>query len=212
MLDLLRSGAVVALVGDAGTPLLADPGERLVRASVEAGFRVSALPGAQALLPALTASGLPVTPFHFEGFLPRRPSERAACLEKLADEEATVVLYESPDRLVATLADLAVRLGDRQAVVARELTKLHETYHRGTFSSLEAAFTSTPPKGECVIIIAGKRREKVKTGVDAWVAERLEAGRSPAEIRREAPERGFTKNAAYRLALERRGRSREPRT
>ena len=206
VLDLLRSEAVVAVVGDAGTPLLADPGERLVEAAAKGGLSVVALPGAQALLPALTASGLPVTPFHFEGFLPRRPRGRSGRLSELASLPATIVVYESPERLVDTLEAARREMGDRRAVVAREISKLHETYHRGTLGSLLAEFEGAPPKGECVLIIEGlpagvAGEEEKRREMSQWVKRKILAGESPARIRKEASAAGYSKNAAYRLAI-----------
>lgn len=146
----------VALVSDAGTPGISDPGAVLIRAAIEAGFPVVALPGPSSILPALLVSGLPVGAFHFAGFLPRRSGERAAALRQAAACGATIVCFEAPHRLLDFLQDARRVLGDRQAAVARELTKVHEEVVRGRLSELHAHFLRTPPRGECVVVIAGQ--------------------------------------------------------
>lgn len=154
VLDQLKNGKRLALICDAGTPGVSDPGSVLVRAALEAGYRVEALPGATALIMALTLSGLPTDRFVFEGFLPHKKG-RQTRLRTLATEPRTIVLYESPHRLLKTLTELREALGDRQAAVARELTKIYEEVKRGTLSELAEAFTTTAPRGEFVLIIAG---------------------------------------------------------
>ncbi len=131
LVERLRSGDDVALVSDAGTPLVSDPGYRLVRAAIDAGIAVTSLPGASAVTTALAASGLPPHPFRFIGFLPRAAAARRAALEGLRDEEATLVAFEAPRRLLAALRDAHAGLGDREACLARNLTKPHERYQRG---------------------------------------------------------------------------------
>ena len=140
VLEVLASGSSVALVSDAGTPLVSDPGERLVAAAIEAGHAVVPVPGPSAVLSALVASGLPAAPFLFLGFLPRRSGEREALLARIRDRTETIVLFESPRRLAATLRRLADALGDRPACVARELTKLHEEVARGSLQELAERF------------------------------------------------------------------------
>ncbi len=140
VLEALASGSSVALVSDAGTPLVSDPGERLVAAVIQAGHAVVPIPGPSAVLSALVASGLPAAPFLFLGFLPRRSGEREALLARIRDRTETVVLFESPRRLAATLRRLADTLGDRPACVARELTKLHEEVARGSLQELAERF------------------------------------------------------------------------
>lgn len=146
----------VALVSDAGTPGISDPGGVLIRAAIEAGFPVVALPGPSSILPALLVSGLPAGSFHFAGFLPRRPGERAAALRQAAACGATIVCFEAPHRLLDMLQDACRVLGDRHAAVARELTKLHEEVVRGRLSELHEHFLRNPPRGECVVVIAGQ--------------------------------------------------------
>ena len=152
----LKEGANIALVSDAGTPGISDPGFLLSRECRREGLEVQCLPGATALIPALVSSGLPCDRFVFEGFLPPKKG-RATRLSQLSEEQKTVIIYESPKRLDRTLRQLCENFGaDRQAAVAREISKLHETTHKGTLGELSAYFTEHPAKGEIVIIIEGK--------------------------------------------------------
>jgi 16S rRNA (cytidine1402-2'-O)-methyltransferase len=152
----LHAGHDVAVVTDAGMPSISDPGYRLVAACVEAGIAVDVVPGPSAALAALVVSGLPTDRFVFEGFLPRSGRDRAARLQAMEDEPRTIVLFESPRRTAATLADLASRLGaDRRAVVARELTKLHQEVLRGTVGELALSLTGRELKGEVVLVLEG---------------------------------------------------------
>jgi 16S rRNA (cytidine1402-2'-O)-methyltransferase len=151
----LAEGARVALVSDAGTPLVSDPGYRLVRAAQAAGHPVTAAPGASAVLAALAVAGLPTDRFFFEGFLPPKETARRTRIAALARIPATLVLFETGPRLAAALADLAAGLGEREAAVCRELTKLHEEVRRGTLAELADAYRSLPePRGEIVIVTA----------------------------------------------------------
>ena len=157
----LRAGKIIALVSDAGTPLLSDPGFQLVRAAAAAGIEVRALPGASALTAALSIAGLPTDRFVFEGFLPARAQERRAALAQLASEPRTVVFFEAPHRIVATLQELALLFGaERRAVMARELTKLHETVYRGALGELALAAAADPnmARGEITLVIEGAKR------------------------------------------------------
>lgn len=152
----LDEGRTVALVSDAGTPLVSDPGYLLVREAAARGVRVEPLPGASALLAALVASALPPQPFTFLGFPPPKPGKRRNFYRRWADLDHTLVLYESPHRVVASLADARAELGDRPAAVCRELTKLHEEVLRGPLSELAAELASRPAvKGEIVLVIGG---------------------------------------------------------
>lgn len=157
LLAALADGKTVALVSDAGTPLVSDPGFVLVRAAVEQGAAVEAIPGPSALLAALVASGLPPLPFTFAGFAPQKLGKRRTFFARLAALEHTVVFYESPHRLGASLADAAAAFGDRLAIVARELTKLHEEVRRGTLTELAAAFADEKPRGEIVVVVGPAR-------------------------------------------------------
>lgn len=156
ILDRIGKGQSVALVSDAGTPLISDPGYRLVAAALDAGLMVTTLPGASALLAALTVAGLPTDRFFFAGFLPPKKTARRKNLSKLAEIPATLVFYESPKRLIASLDDMAAALGaSREAVVCRELTKLHEELVRGSFEELSAEFAGRDRvRGEIVIVVA----------------------------------------------------------
>lgn len=154
LLQRLREGACMALVSDAGTPLISDPGYRLVRACQEEGLAVTALPGASALLAALVLAGLPTDRFLFAGFPPRQAGKRIEMIRELASVRATLILYEAPFRLAATLADLAAVLGEREAVVARELTKRYEEVRRGQLPVLARYYADTAsPRGEIVVLI-----------------------------------------------------------
>lgn len=154
---ILEGGQDVALVSDAGTPGISDPGARLIASAIGAGLRVVPLPGATAMVPALVASGLPTDSVLFEGFLPHKKG-RQTMLQRLAGVESTIVLYESPHRIVKALAELASHLGaDRPAVLCRELTKLHEEINRGTLAELHADYAGrTSIKGEFVIVVGGR--------------------------------------------------------
>ena len=202
----LRAGEDVALVSDAGTPLLSDPGARLVQAAIEAGAPVVPVPGASALLGALVAAGLPADRFTFYGFLPRKGKERAATLAELAALSHTAVLYEAPNRVAETLADLArVGGGERPAAVARELTKQFEEVRRGTVGELAAYYESSPPRGEVVIVVGGGSpeagasedtlRERASALLSAGTTVRDVAARLTAEL-------GASRNVAYRIARE----------
>ncbi|MDD2327331.1 MAG: 16S rRNA (cytidine(1402)-2'-O)-methyltransferase [bacterium] len=156
LVDRLRAGEQIALVSDAGTPSISDPGFLLVRACVEAGVGVECLPGATAFVPALVESGLPSDRFCFEGFLPQKKG-RQTRLRQLTEEHRTMIFYESPYRVVKTLAQLAEYLGgDRLASVSREISKLYAETVRGTLESLISRFTEQEPRGEFVIVVAGK--------------------------------------------------------
>ena len=156
IIRLLKQGAIMALVSDAGTPGISDPGFMLVRACIEENIKVECLPGPTAFVPALVASGFPCDRFVFEGFLPLKKG-RQTKFKELAMETKTIVLYESPHRLVKTLEQIAAFLGmERNVCVVRELSKVFETYHRGTATELKNYFEHTAPKGEIVIVIEGK--------------------------------------------------------
>lgn len=162
LIERIRSLGVVALVSDAGTPGVSDPGFLLVRAAIEAGIDVECLPGATALIPALVASGLPMDRFVFEGFLPMKKG-RHTRLTALQSEERTIILYESPHKLLKTLTQLREYLGERQVAVCRELSKLYEEVRRGTLSEVIDHFTHTAPRGEFVLVIAGAELRKERS-------------------------------------------------
>jgi 16S rRNA (cytidine1402-2'-O)-methyltransferase len=198
----LQHGETGALVSDAGTPLLSDPGYRIVRAAVEAGVRIEAIPGPSALLAGLVVSGLPTDRFHFGGFLPPKQGQRIRVLESLRDEAATLIFYEAPHRILESLEDIAATLGEREVVVARELTKFHEEVLRGTPAEIRAALESRESiRGEFVVLIARATapshddtppEEAVEALVRAGV-NRMDAMKTVAR------QRGLSKRDVYRL-------------
>jgi len=204
-LAVLARGADVALVSDAGTPLVSDPGERLVRAALAAGHTVCAVPGPSAVLAALVASGLASGGFSFVGFPPRRAGERGALFASLRDRAETLVLFESPRRLAATLRELSDALGARRACVARELTKLHEELARGTLEELAARFAAGA-RGEVTLVVEGAPARGAAAEsevVDAAIRARAAAGGSASEIARDvARATGAPRSAVYRRVLE----------
>jgi len=201
LVERLRAGEDIALITDAGTPLISDPGQRLVRAAIEAGVQVIPIPGASALLAALVASGLPAERFTFFGFLPRKGRERGQTLDEIAASPHTAVLYEAPSRVSGSLRELADRARDRSAVVARELTKQYEELRRGTLESLSAYYTETPPRGEVVILIAGAPPSAPDENVLHDEARALRArGLSVRDVAAELAKRGAPRNLAYRIA------------
>lgn len=160
IVERLKGGQTVALISDAGTPGISDPGFFLVREAVAAGIEVQTLPGATAFVPALVSSGLPCERFCFEGFLPQKKG-RATRIESLKEETRTMVFYESPHRLLKTLQQFSEAFGEeRQASVAREISKIHEEHVRGTLKELVEHFTQTPARGEIVIVVAGMTPQK----------------------------------------------------
>jgi 16S rRNA (cytidine1402-2'-O)-methyltransferase len=167
LLHRLGQGAALALVCDAGTPLVSDPGFKLVRAALAAGHAVTALPGPSALLAALTVAGLPTDQFFFAGFLPPKQVARRARISELARIPATLVLYETGPRLAAALADLAAGLGRREAAICRELTKLHEDIHRGDLAVLAQGYAAAEVRGEIAIVIAPPLGEERPSAEDA---------------------------------------------
>ena len=201
----LVAGESFALVSDAGTPLLSDPGARLVRAAIDAEVQVSPVPGASALLAALVASGLGIDRFTFFGFLARKAGERKTMIDEVVRMPHAVVLYESPNRVADSLAELArAGAGERATVVARELTKQFEELRRGTVAALAAYYESTPPRGEVVIVIAGQKAAEIgEAELRARASELRAAGHSARDIAAMlTAELGAPRNLAYRLAHE----------
>lgn len=201
----LQSGESIALISDAGTPLLSDPGARLVRAAIDADISVIPIPGASALLSALVASGLLVDRFSFYGFLSRKGRERTQAVAEIVRSPLPVVLYESSNRVAETLNDLSVAgAGDRQVVIARELTKKFEEFRRGTVASLSAAFAETELRGEVVMIVAGAETVELDEETLREKVRVLKSGGASARdiIDRLTGELGVARNLAYRLAHE----------
>lgn len=162
LINKLLEGQNIALITDAGTPAISDPGEELVRMAYEAGITVTSLPGCCACVTALTLSGLPTRRFCFEAFLPADKKERKSILEELASETRTIIIYEAPHRLLKTLNELLEALGNRRLTVCRELTKKHETAFLTTLVESIEYYTANEPKGECVLVLEGKSREAIK--------------------------------------------------
>jgi 16S rRNA (cytidine1402-2'-O)-methyltransferase len=210
VVEMLREGRDVALVTDAGTPLLSDPGARIVREVVEAGFEVVPVPGASALLAALVASGIPAERFTFYGFIPRKGGRRTELLDEIAALPYAAVLYESPHRTAELLRDLAAAAGpERRVAVARELTKLHEEFFRGTAEEAAARFEEREPRGEIVVVVEGRPEDaEAEAETDALAARSvaqvlLGQGMSPSAVAKELRRRlGIARNAAYELAQE----------
>jgi len=214
LLKQLNSGADVAIVSDAGTPGISDPGFRLARLAIEKEVRVVPVPGASALIAALVASGLPTDEFFFGGFLPARSGARRARLNELRSIPATLIFYEGPHRIAATLKDAHEILGEREAVVARELTKMHEEIARGRLSELAARFSAgESARGEMVLLIdrAVIEDENMKAqpvvGIVALVTKFENEGLDHrAALKKAARELGLTRDEAYRRLVSERGK------
>jgi len=162
LVEKLQEGRNIALITDAGTPGISDPGEELVKMCYEAGIEVTSLPGAAACITALTLSGLSTRRFAFEAFLPTDKKEKQAVLKELEGETRTIILYEAPHRLVRTLRELLDSLGNRRITICRELTKKHETAFQTTLNEAVSYYEINEPKGECVLVLEGKSREEIK--------------------------------------------------
>jgi 16S rRNA (cytidine1402-2'-O)-methyltransferase len=199
LLERLARGESIALVSDAGTPLLSDPGARLVSAALDAGFEVTAVPGPSAILTALVSSGLPVQPFTFLGFPPRKGTARRRWLETAAAAPGTLVLFESPQRVRDTLRHLHEALGPRRVAVARELTKRFEEVRRGTLGEIEL----DEPRGELTIVVEGGPAEKREEGIEERLVEEVRARRLPiAEAARQlSRSTGEPRSEVYRRLL-----------
>lgn len=212
LVEKLLSGQSIALITDAGTPGISDPGEELVRQAHEAGVTVTSLPGCCACVTALTLSGLPTRRFAFEAFLPQEKKEQRLVLEEMKDEQRTMIVYEAPHRLVKTLKLFLEVLGDRRLTVCRELTKKHETVFLTTISEAIVHYTEQEePRGECVLVIEGKsRQETIREAQEKWkemdVAEHvryyMEQGFEKKEaMKKTAADRGMTKREVYKEML-----------
>jgi 16S rRNA (cytidine1402-2'-O)-methyltransferase len=213
----LERGESVALVSDAGTPGVSDPGYRIVRAAIERGAPVIPVPGASALLAALTASGLPTDEFYFGGFLPPRAHARKERLAQVRALRATLLFYEAPHRIAQTLADAREILGEREAAVARELTKIHEEIVRGRLGELAARFSvEGSARGEMVLVVDRDviEDEEAELGTKASIAAHVAALEAEgldarAALKRTARELGLTRDEAYRQLMSERARSKE---
>jgi 16S rRNA (cytidine1402-2'-O)-methyltransferase len=215
--ELMTAGKKIALVSDAGTPLVSDPGFRLLNAVIKNGIDVVVVPGLTAFAAALSGSGLPSDQFFFAGFLPARTSARRARLEELRALSATLIFYEAPHRIAATLRDAAAALGNRGAVVARELTKMHEEFLRGSLNELAAMFSdANKARGEMVLLIEGasdKAPASLPATPVAAFSERMdqlqaEGLAEKAALKQAARELGLKRDEAYRLRLAQKNRLR----
>src|SRR5688572_4788595 len=207
LLEILADGRDVALVTDAGTPGVSDPGADLVNAAREAGFTVVPIPGPSAVATALSAAGISADRYLFLGFVPRKGTERTRLVARAAAEEWSVVLFEAPSRLVALLRDLAAAAGpDRRAMVARELTKLHEELRAGTLAELADYYSETPPRGELTIVMEGSGTPPAAPDRTTDAVEEATALLAEGLTRREVARRltdtlGLSRNDAYRLVM-----------
>ncbi len=214
LIELLKQGSNIAVVSDAGSPAISDPGFRLVRAAIESELTVVPTPGPSALITALTAAGLPTDEFFFAGFLPSRTGARQTRLQEVSSIPGTLIFYEAPHRLAATLQDAREILGERKAVVARELTKLHEELRRGLLSELASHYsTAEEPRGEIVVLIdrtvlesehADSISKTVSELVTQFEGEGLD---NRAALKKAARELGLSRAEAYRKLVAERGRS-----
>lgn len=211
LIEEMRRGKNVALITDAGTPAISDPGEDLVRLCYENDIEVTSLPGACACVTALTLSGLPTRRFCFEAFLPSDKKEKQEILEELKNETRTIIIYEAPHRLLRTLAELLKALGDRRITVCRELTKKHETAFQTVISQAIFRYEKEEPKGECVMVIEGRSRQQQKEEAQAaWneisilehMQRYLDEGVDKKEaMKRVAKDRGVGKRDIYQALL-----------
>ena len=212
LVGYLQEGKNIAVITDAGTPGISDPGEELVRQCHEVGITVTSLPGACACVNALVISGLPTRRFCFEAFLPTDKKERSRVLEELKTETRTIVLYEAPHRLVRTLQELAETLGNRRLTVCRELTKKHETVFQTTLQEAVEYYTAQEPKGECVLVMEGvsfkaleeeERKQWETMSIPEHVTYYMEQGMDKkAAMKQVAADRGISKRDVYRELIE----------
>ena len=212
LIEKMQAGQNIALITDAGTPGISDPGEELAAMCAEAGIEVTSLPGPSACITALTLSGLPTRRFAFEAFLPSDKKERKAVLEELVNETRTIIRYEAPHRLVRTLEELKDTLGNRRITLCRELTKKHETAFRTTIEDLLDFYQNEKPLGECVLVIEGRSRSEIeqqqrKSWEEISIEQHMEIYEKQGVQKKEAmklvaKDRGITKREVYQRVLE----------
>jgi 16S rRNA (cytidine1402-2'-O)-methyltransferase len=208
LMEILQSGRDVALVSDAGTPSVSDPGTELVALARAAGISVVPIPGASAVTTALSAAGLPADRYLFLGFIPRKGRERSRLLNRAANEEWSVVFFEAPPRLVGLLEDLIpLTGGDRNAVVARELTKMHEEIRSGTLGDLVDYYTSVPPRGEVTVVLQGRAEpaagpDRTEDALEQATSLLAEGLTRREVVRRLTESLGLPRNEAYKLVME----------
>jgi len=204
LLERLAAGASIALASDAGTPLVSDPGFRLVELAAKAGIKIVPVPGPSAPLAALVASGLATDAFYFAGFLPSRRSQRRKTLEKLRDIQATLIFFEAPHRIAETLEDIEAVLGERRMALAREITKLHEEFLRGSVDEIRESLAARPSvKGEITLVVerGGEAAGAPETSLREQVEALIEAGMSRMDAVKEVARRsGLSKREVYREA------------
>ena len=211
LIGKMQQGMNIALITDAGTPGISDPGEELAAMCYEAGIEVTSLPGPAACITALTLSGLPTRRFAFEAFLPMDKKERREILDELVNETRTIIIYEAPHKLVRTLKELRETLGNRRLTLCRELTKKHETALHSTFDELLKRYETEKPLGECVLVIEGKSRQELKKeAVAFWeeisIEEHMEIYEQKGMSRKDAmkqvaKDRGVTKREIYQYLI-----------
>lgn len=210
IVEIIKSGSDVALVSDAGTPGISDPGHELIALAIHEDVPIVFIPGANAVIMALVVSGLPTTHFAFDGFPPRKKSERDAFFASLAQDRRTLVFYESPSRLLATLGAIRSQMGERHVAILREATKVFEEVFRGSVSEAIARFTETKPKGEVTLVVEGSPEEEIrvsetteKPGLEARLIELLSEGLSKRDaIRQVTIEFKLPRKVVYQAALE----------
>ena len=205
LLENLLAGQNIAIITDAGTPCIADPGYRIAKAAAEKGIRTVPIPGASAIVAALSASGLPSDRFVFEGFLPPKQGKRKSRLDKLKNEDKVIIFYEAPHRLAATLADMAEILGIREVVIARELTKIHEEFRRGTPCELLEHFGKQLVKGEIVVMISPAAESEANADYDLEAALQRYLSEDGLSVKdaaaRVSAESGHSRSEIYAMAL-----------
>ncbi|MCG1011817.1 16S rRNA (cytidine(1402)-2'-O)-methyltransferase [Tepidanaerobacter sp. GT38] len=231
LISLLQEGKNIALVTDAGTPGISDPGEDLVKDAIKAGINIVPLPGAIAAICALVASGLSTERFVFEGFLPKKNQDRDRRLFELATEQRTIIFYEAPHRIIKTLKVLKDTFGNRKAAVAREMTKIHEEFARGTLEDLIQRFEEAKPKGEMVIVLEGAKQhinnergpatlfedelslDQLKSKLKAMFEKNISKGYAKNQaLRKAAKELGLSRNEAYRILTDEHGKEEDRET
>ncbi|WP_066875517.1 16S rRNA (cytidine(1402)-2'-O)-methyltransferase [Clostridium mediterraneense] len=211
LIDRAKKGQSIAVVSDAGTPGVSDPGEVIVRKCIEYGVKFEVLPGATAFTTALVYSGLDTSKFMFKGFYPRETKERKLFLEDIASRTETIIIYESPYRVVDALSSIKEGLGNRNIAVCRELTKMHESIYRGTLEEAISFFEDNPPKGEFVLVLEGKTKEEIEMenkakwedmSIEEHIVSFIEAGESKKNaIKLVAKERNLPKSEVYKYSL-----------
>lgn len=211
LIERAKKGQNIAVVSDAGTPGVSDPGEVIVRKCIEYGVKFEVLPGATAFTTALVYSGLDTSKFMFKGFYPRETKERKLFLEDIASRTETIIIYESPYRVVDALSSIKEGLGNRNIAVCRELTKMHESIYRGTLEEAISFFEDNPPKGEFVLVLEGKTKEEIEMenkakwedmSIEEHIGSFIEAGESKKNaIKLVAKERNLPKSEVYKHSL-----------